>query len=513
MIRVSGPSLTQVDRSSQLYALLERTHLRIAKMDATTWGQDAQAEASNRLNWVNLPQSSKALLPELVGVVETFKGIKHLVLCGMGGSSLAPEVIARTYEKKIFILDSTDPNYIAHVNENPLNQTLVIISSKSGSTIEIECHKAYFEDKLRSSGLNPVDHILLITDPSSPLDIEGRKAGYVVVNADPQVGGRFSALTAFGLAPAALMGTNPSVLLDQAESAKENFLTDPSAILDVAYVLTKIAGQFIGFTDTNSKVPGLADWIEQLIAESTGKNEKGRLPIATEDISEAAKGGALSVAFAPDNAADLVVEAELGAHFIFWEWVTALVAAALEVDPFNQPNVTEAKEATTNLLEKWGSKLPETLPDGEDAGVEIFGHGATLTSALKNLIANTDSDGYIAIMAYLDRIDDFKIHELRSIISEKSGRPVSFGWGPRFMHSTGQFHKGGQQNGSFLQITGETLSGFKIPGKDFDFKTLLMAQALGDAQALEKRKYPLLRLHLQDRSAGIDLILIAARSL
>jgi glucose-6-phosphate isomerase len=132
---------------------------------------------------------------------------------------------------------------------------------------------------------------------------------------------------------------------------------------------------------------------------------------------------------------------------------------------------------------------------------------------MKNLIANTDSDGYIAIMAYLDRIDDQKICDLQTIISEKSGRPVSFGWGPRFMHSTGQFHKGGQQNGSFLQITGETLNGFEIPGKDFDFKTLLMAQALGDAEALQKRKYPLLRLHLQNRSAGIDLILKAARSL
>jgi glucose-6-phosphate isomerase len=513
MIRVSGPILTQVDRTSELYEFLQRTHTRIANMDATTWGPDAQMEASNRLDWVNLPETSRTLEEQIAQVVEKFKELSHLVLCGMGGSSLAPEVISRTYDKKIFILDSTDPNYIAHVADNPLNKTLVIISSKSGSTIEIESHRAYFEDKLRSSGLKPIDHMLIITDPSSPLDIEAREAGYTVINADPKVGGRFSALTAFGLVPTALMGISPSDLLDQASSAKSDFLADPGHILDVAYVLVVAAQQFIGFTDNGSKVPGLADWIEQLIAESTGKNEKGRLPIATENIAQAAMGGALSVAFAPDPSADLVVEADLGAHFIFWEWVTALIAAALEVDPFNQPNVTEAKQATTNLLRTWNSKAPEITADADEADVEIFGHGVTLTSALKNLIANTDSNGYIAIMAYLDRIDDQKICELQAIISKKSGRPVSFGWGPRFMHSTGQFHKGGQQNGSFLQITGQTLSGFAIPGKAFDFQTLLMAQALGDAEALEKRKYPLLRLHLQDRSAGIDQILEAARSL
>ena len=513
MIRVSGPVLTQVDRTSELYKFLQQVHARIAKMDATTWGSDAQIEASNRLNWVNLPETSKNLESQIAEVVERFKGLDYLVLCGMGGSSLAPEVISRTYGKEIFILDSTDPNYIAHVNENPLDKTLIVISSKSGSTIEIECHRAYFEEKLRSSGLKPADHLLIVTDPSSPLDSEARKAGYAVINADPKVGGRFSALTAFGLVPAALMGVKPSDLLDQAGSAKSDFLADPGNILDVAYVLVDIVQQFIGFTDSGSKVPGLADWIEQLIAESTGKNQKGRLPIATQNIAQAAMGGALSVAFAPDNNADLVVEADLGAHFIFWEWVTALIAAAIEVDPFNQPNVTEAKEATTNLLHTWNSKAPELLADSDDADVEIFGHGVTLASALKNLIANTDADGYIAIMAYLDRINDQKICDLRAIISEKSGRPVSFGWGPRFMHSTGQFHKGGQPNGSFLQITGETLAGYEIPRKTFDFKTLLMAQALGDAEALQKRKYPLLRLHLQNRSAGIDQILEAARSL
>ena len=513
MIRVSGPSLTKVDRSSSLYALLVDAHARIAKKDSSTWGQSAQAEASIRLNWVDLPATSRRFLPQIHELVEKFDGFENLILCGMGGSSLAPEVISRTYGKTLFVLDSTDPNYIALTNSLNFKQTLIIVSSKSGSTIEVASLRTYFENALKSAGLDPREHMIFITDPGSGLDSEVRSLGFSIVNADPNVGGRFSALTAFGLVPTALMGINPSEILDQAEETKSEFLAKPSDILDVAYVLSCVAGQFIGFTDSQSKVPGLSDWIEQLIAESTGKDQKGRLPIAVEDIDQACIGGALSVSFAPHPSADLVVEGELGAHFIFWEWVTALMGAALGVDPFNQPNVTEAKEATTNLLREWSNQYPAINGDAEDDGVEIFGHGVTLVSALKNLIANTDSDGYIAIMAYLDRVGDKKLTELRTIISEKSGRPVSFGWGPRFMHSTGQFHKGGQQNGSFLQITGETTFDFEIPGKDLSFKTLLMAQALGDNDALAKRKYPLLRLHLQDRSAGIDHILKAARSL
>lgn len=511
MIRISGQSLKEVDRSSSLYALLERTHIRIAEKDATTWGKAAEAEAAMRLNWVDLPASSRALLPQLNELAKKFSWHKHLVLCGMGGSSLAPEVIAKTYGKSIFILDSTDPNYLAHTQDFDLSKTVVIVSSKSGSTVEITCQRAYFESEFTKAGLNPIDHIIVVTDPGSPLDTSVRAAGYTVVNADPKVGGRFSALTAFGLVPAALMGIDPAELLDQGQEAKADFLAEHFHIIDVAYVLAKIAGQFIGFTDSGSKVPGLSDWIEQLIAESTGKDQKGRLPIATESVEGAASGGAFSVSYS--GAGDLSVEATLGEHFIFWEWVTALLGAAFEVDPFNQPNVQESKEATVKLLQDWNSKLPEITGDAEDGAIEIFGHGVTIESALKNLIANTDSDGYIAIMAYLDRKDDAKISELRTILSQKSGRPVSFGWGPRFMHSTGQFHKGGQQNGSFLQITGQTKCNFEIPGQSFDFKTLLMAQALGDAKALTSRKYPLLRLHLQDRSAGIDQLLKAARSL
>lgn len=511
MIKISGPSLGKIDRTDSKYLLLEKTNPRIASKDATTWGTKAAPEAAVRLNWVDLDESSRALLPILDAVAAKFRDRTDLVLCGMGGSSLAPEVIAKTFGKKVFILDSTDPDYLSHAIKGSPENLLVLVSSKSGSTIETASQRAFFEAHISSAGLNPVDHMLIVTDPDSPLDVQSRAAGFTVINADPKVGGRFSALTAFGLTPATLMGVDASVLLDQASDARNQIINEQQFILDVAYLLLTQTEQYLGFTDSGSNYPGLSDWIEQLIAESTGKEEVGRLPIATEGFSEAEGGGAFSVSFAPG--AQLVVEAELAEHFLFWEWVTALISAVLEIDPFNQPNVTEAKEATSQILTQWSNKLPELTPPAVDDHVEIFGDGNTLVASLKNLIATTDSNGYIAIMAYLDRQNDAAIAELRSVLSAKSGRPVSFGWGPRFLHSTGQFHKGGQQNGSFLQVTGECKLNFAIPGREFDFKTLLMAQALGDARALVTRKYPLLRLHLSDRRAGIDQLLKAAQAL
>ena len=511
MIKVSGPSLNKVDRNDPRYALLAKTHPRIAAKDATTWGQAASAEAAIRLNWVDLDQSSRPLLPLLDALAAKFRDKTDLVLCGMGGSSLAPEVIAKTYKKRIFILDSTDPDYLKRALSGDPSKLLVLVASKSGSTIETSSQRAFFERYLSDAGLNPTEHMVFVTDPGSPLDVDVRKSGFSVINADPKVGGRFSALTAFGLTPAALMGVDASILLDQASDCREFILKSPESILNVSYLLLTQSEQFLGFTDSGSRFPGLSDWIEQLIAESTGKDQRGRLPIATEGFAEAESGGAFSVAFAPG--AQLTVEAELGEHFLFWEWVTALISAVLEIDPFNQPNVIEAKEATAAILSEWDNQLPEITSNSVEDEVEIFGDGNTVVAALKNLIANTDNDGYIAIMAYLDRQGDAKVTELRAILSQKSGRPVSFGWGPRFLHSTGQFHKGGQQNGSFLQITGVTVNNFAVPGRVFDFRTLLMAQALGDARALATRKYPLLRLHLTDRSAGIDQLLEAARKL
>lgn len=511
-MKISGASLSRVDRNDDLYKRLVGVHQRIAEKDPSTWGPEAAAEAAVRLNWVDLPESSRALLPEIDALAAKFRDMKTIILAGMGGSSLAPEVIAKSFGNKLFILDSTDPNYLAHAINGDLSSTVVVVSSKSGSTIETSSARAAFAAAFANAGLAVADHMVVVTDPDSPLDRDARAQGLSVINADPHVGGRFSALSAFGLVPTALAGVDVSLLLDAASECKSKFLADGSSIIDVAWLLTTQSQQYLAFIDAHSGMPGLSDWIEQLVAESTGKSGVGRLPIAAEDLEGGAVGGAFTISF-KEIGADLTCIGELGEHFIFWEWVTALIGAALEIDPFNQPNVTEAKNATSVLLAEWDGHLPTLTPDSSDGAVGIFGVGSSLEEALKSFIASVAAGGYISIHAYLDRREDARLEELRKVLTLRTGHPVTFGWGPRFLHSTGQFHKGGQQNGAFLQITGEASCDFQIPGSNFGFKTLVMAQALGDNRALAQRKFPLLRLHLQNRSAGINQILEAARSL
>ena len=511
MISIKGSSLSKIDRTSAKYKELQAFHERLKTKDSTIWGPEAQAEAAVRLNWIDLPESSRELLPQFDALAAKHRDKTTVILCGMGGSSLGPEVIAQTFSKQLFVLDSTDPDYVAHALKAELAKSVVVVSSKSGSTIETASQRALFEGAFKDAGLNPIDHMVFVTDPGSPLDKQVRDGGFTVVNADPNVGGRFSVLSPFGLVPAALIGVDVSVLLDNAGDTKAAFFADSQLVCDIAYLLTYIADQYVAFTDQDSGMPGLSDWIEQLVAESTGKNQVGRLPVVAETAHNGREGGAFTIAFA--GVADLVVAGDLASQFIVWEWVTALVGAALGIDPFNQPNVTEAKEQTSALLNEWKGVLPSFVGDLNDGVLEIFGTGKNATDALTNLIAQIPDDGYIAIMAYLDRKDDVRVAELRAILADKSGRPVTFGWGPRFLHSTGQFHKGGQQNGVFLQITGDVKKDIAIPGQNYGFKTLVAAQALGDGKALASRKYPLLRFNLTNRAMGISELLDAAKSL
>jgi glucose-6-phosphate isomerase len=511
MISIKGNAVTKIDRGSKEYQSLQAFHERLKSKDSTIWGPEAQAEASIRLNWIDLPESSRDLLPQFDALAAKHRDKSNVILCGMGGSSLGPEVIAQTFSKKLFVLDSTDPNYVAHALAFDLSKSVVVVSSKSGSTIETASQRALFEGAFKDAGLNPVDHMVFVTDPGSPLDQQVRDGGFTVVNADPNVGGRFSVLSPFGLVPAALIGVDVSVLLDNASDTKKAFFADSQTVCDIAYLLSHRCQQYVAYTDEGSGMPGLSDWIEQLVAESTGKNQVGRLPVVAENSHNGREGGAFTIAFAGN--ADLVVEGDLASQFIVWEWVTALVGAALAIDPFNQPNVTEAKAQTSALLDEWKGLLPTFTPDLTDGAVEIFGAGNSATDAIAQMIAHIPTDGYIAIMAYLDRKDDGAIAELRAILADKSGRPVTFGWGPRFLHSTGQFHKGGQQNGFFLQITGDVAKDVAIPGQSYGFKTLVAAQALGDGKALASRKYPLLRFNLTNRAAGISELLDAVKSL
>lgn len=504
-IRVSGPALAVLNRTSPTYTLLQQSLKPLAEKDATLWGEAATTEARLRLNWIDLPDSSRELLPQLDALYawSRSKKIDHLILCGMGGSSLAPEVIAKVYKKELVVLDSTDPEQISAGIPADLSTTLVVVGSKSGSTIETASQRAFFSKLITDAGLAIEEHMVIVTDPGSPLDKDARSLGLRVINADPDVGGRFSALSAFGLVPAALMGVDISLLLDDAAEAARSFIAEPSAALDIATILYEMSEQAVAFYDAGSPVPGLSDWIEQLVAESTGKDQKGRIPVVIESAHSSVGGRVFTVAFS-GGSADLIVEAPLGAQFILWEWVTALLSKAIGIDPFNQPNVTEAKERTGALLANWSGQNPVALtPSYETEFVQVFGNctGSSLNEIAQNFLAQENY--YFALMAYLHRGADDQVTQLREIIAQRTEKPTTFGWGPRFLHSTGQFHKGGQPNGAFIQISGENLVDLEIPGSAYTFHTLLMAQVLGDGEALASRKYPLIRFHLKNREAGI----------
>jgi glucose-6-phosphate isomerase len=490
-MKVSGNFLNQID--PKIIAELNEVVSKLSKKDPTLWGEAAAAEATIRLNWVDLPTSSRELLPQLdaLSAWARTQSLTQVILCGMGGSSLAPEVIANTYKRNLTVLDSTDPKQIINATPKDLGSALVIIASKSGSTIETTSQMAYFEERFISANLDPANHFVIVTDPNSSLDMQARSKGYKVINADPNVGGRFSALSAYGLVPAALVGFDVTQLLDDAVNATKNLVGKDCVAAIIAAAIYQSPSQFITFVKS-----GLEDWIEQLIAESTGKDGKGKLPIINKTDGQLKFG--ISIGFASGDY-DLVVEAELGAHFILWEWVTALLSYLLKVDPFNQPNVTEAKEQTNHVINKGNFEYPQEFKTFEDETFQIYSN-KDVTSLDDFLQLKNE---YFAVMAYLTRGEDDLIAELSELISAKTGIASTFGWAPRFLHSTGQFHKGGTSNGAFIQITSQDQIDLAIPGKTFTFKELITAQAIGDAVALRNRDYPFLQIHLKDKKMGI----------
>jgi len=509
-IKLSGPALTALNREGATYLDLLSSAPLLAQGDYTLWGKAAESEAQVRVGWVDLFESSRELLPQLDALYawSRSKGFTNIILAGMGGSSLAPEVLAKSFGKTLTVLDSTDPEQILAAIPATFEQTVIVVGSKSGSTIETASQRALFERLISQAGLNPAEHIVVVTDPGSPLDLDARSNGLRTINANPNVGGRYSALTAFGLVPAALMGIDTSLLLDDASHITHHF--DSAAA--IATLLYELTDQAIAFYDSGSNVPGLSDWIEQLVAESTGKEQKGRLPVVIENAHAAVGGKIFTVAFAGASA-DLIVEGSLGEQFILWEYVTALLGRAIGIDPFNQPNVTEAKERTSVLLAKWSTGDDAVAaPIFEDGSVQVFGNGKG--GSLQEIVANflNQDNYYFSVMAYLSRPGEHQVAELRELIAERSSKPTTFGWGPRFLHSTGQFHKGGQLNGAFIQITSEHERDLEIPGKPFTFGKLIAAQALGDGEALTSRNLPLLRIHLKNRGSAIEELLKAFKN-
>ncbi|MDI2126322.1 glucose-6-phosphate isomerase [Yinghuangia seranimata] len=528
-------------RDAMASQVADKVPARLTASDPTLWGPDAESEAAIRLGWVDLPASSRALLPQLAELRESVQaeGLDHVVLAGMGGSSLAPEVIAATYGRPLTVLDTTDADQVRRALADRVARTVIVVASKSGGTIETDSHRRAFEQAFRDAGLTPdqiAARIVVVTDPGSPLEKSAREAGYTVVLADPNVGGRYSALTAFGLVPSALAGVDVARLLDDAAAlapALSGNDDNPGLVLGAALGAAAVAGRdkLVLADAAGSGIVGFGDWAEQLIAESTGKLARGILPVVVEGTDApgfTGAGGDAVLASTGDGGAqgcdvcDVDVRGPLGAQFLLWEYATAVAGRIIGIDPFDQPNVQESKDNTSALLTALESDgaLPEGDPAFVDGVIAVYGDAAlldgatTAADAVRALLATVPENGYLAVMAYLDRFADSTAPQLRPLLAEALGdRQVTFGWAPRFLHSTGQFHKGGPRVGAFLQVTGEVTEDLPVAGRPYTFAQLQRAQALGDLGALGKRERPVLRLHLLDAAEGLAELLADVRAL
>ncbi|MBI2244290.1 MAG: glucose-6-phosphate isomerase [Nocardioides sp.] len=491
------------------------------------WGSAAEDEAAKRLGWVGLSRSSRDLISDIAELEVELREqeLFRVVLCGMGGSSLAPEVICQSDEVDLVVLDSSDPDFVRSAIEQRLDETVVIVSSKSGGTVETDSQRRAFEKAFTDAGIDPAGRIVVVTDPGSPLEKSARDAGYRVFLADPEVGGRYSALTAFGLVPSGLAGANVAELLDEAEAIRPALEADsvdnPALRLGALLGVANLAGaDKLVLTGVGAPYAGFGDWAEQLVAESTGKDGKGILPVVVGSLDSPnftpSTPDEVLVAFGPGHAerADRIrpasgwgatVDAPLGAQLLLWEYATAIAGRLIGINPFDQPDVESAKAAARQMLDG-GASTPE--PAFTDGPVAVFvSEGwlpdgvSTVTAAVAALLDRVDGEqGYVAVQAYLDRHRDARLAEVRDALAVRTGRPVTFGWGPRFLHSTGQYHKGGPATGVYLQVTGQPEADLGVPDRPFTFHEFITAQAVGDGQVLAAKGRPVLRLHLSSPS-------------
>lgn len=514
--------------------LEDRIATRIFAKDATLWGPDAEAEAAVRLGWVEAPAVSQPLVTEILALRDALRseGVTRIALCGMGGSSLAPEVIAGTAGVELAVVDSTDPEQVAAALADRLPETAIVVSSKSGSTLETDSQRRAFEHAFTAAGIDAKSRIIIVTDPGSPLQKASLDAGYrAVFTADPNVGGRYSALTAFGLVPSGLAGVDIQAFLDEAEEAAEILNEDSGdnigLALGAALGGTVPLRNKIVIAEDGSGIVGFADWAEQLIAESTGKLGTGVLPVVAGPASPETSIGADDVLVVRLVGADADVElgsnevaiaGGLATQMMVWEFATAVAGRLLGINPFDQPDVEAAKNAARGLLDEQPQPTPANFTDGaiEVRGGEWLGSASTAAEAVDALLNELGPDGYLSVQAYFDRLAHAGMEGIRDQLAALSGRPVTFGWGPRFLHSTGQFHKGGPAIGVFLQVTAAAGQDLPIPGRDFSFGELIAAQAAGDAQVLSEHGRPVLRLHLTDRPGGVrqlqELVATLSRS-
>ncbi|HLS73780.1 MAG TPA: glucose-6-phosphate isomerase [Actinomycetaceae bacterium] len=511
----------------------DRVASRLAGQDPTLWGDRLAEYATDRLGWTALHETSRPLVDEVAALRAELQreGVDRVVLAGMGGSALAAEVIAGSAGVPLTVVDSTVPAQVARALDGDLERTVLVVASRSGTTVETDSHRRVFIAAFQAAGVDPASRIVVVTKPGSPLAQLAEREGYrAVFTADPRTGGRFSALSAYGIVPSGLAGADVGQLLDQAADVAPFFAADseanPALVLAAALAATVPHRDLVPLVDAGSGLYHFTTWLEQLLAESLGKEGRGLLPVVVgPDAPEATAEGHLPVVITPllddDGAADdaPVPEADatsvaptevstagsLGAMFLLWQHAVAVAGRLLEVNPFDQPDVESSKAATRDLLEGMPSLEP---PAFTDSGVEVraprhFLRGlSTVSAALDALLAQLDPEhGYLAVLAYLDTRAAEPFRGLRDQLARRAGRPVTFGWGPQYLHSTGQFHKGGPPHGVFLILTGGPATHLAIPGRDFDFAELVRAQADADAKVLTELGRPVLRLHVDTPDA------------
>ncbi|MDO8614499.1 MAG: glucose-6-phosphate isomerase [Dehalococcoidia bacterium] len=544
--------MTEVLRALQDDSFLPR----LLGRDASLWSADpaAQELIRNRLGWLTIHEYMAERLDDLRRFSQEVQegGFRDVVLLGMGGSSLAPEVFQRTIGPAhgfppLTLLDTTDPASIRAVEISlDVQRTLFFVSSKSGTTIETLSLYRYFADRCRAGrdGDAVLDNFVAITDPGTPLAAQARAAGFrrCFLN-PPDVGGRYSALSYFGLAPAAAIGVDAARVLEAAAALP------PRDALQLGATLAQMAA--VGRDKITFLAPpalqSFSAWTEQLLAESTGKDGKGLIPIDGEPAGapSAYAGDRLFVRLALEGQRDGLDQPlralqaagypvitltlrdahDLGREFLRWEIATAAAGAALGINPFDEPNVKESKDNTNEVLREAAraGRLPEPEPAAADGGLTLY-YGEPVRRLLDGRAALPAFFGgdlarpgdYFALLAYVPRTPehDALLTQLRTVLRDATGIATTHGYGPRYLHSTGQLHKGGPDKGVFLQITADDPQDLEIPGESaYGFSTLKRAQALGDMQALQSRGRRLIRVHLgADATGGLRTLVDMAQA-
>ncbi|SMC16155.1 transaldolase / glucose-6-phosphate isomerase [Desulfacinum hydrothermale DSM 13146] len=524
---------------------------RIWRKDHTVWKPEPE-EITNRLGWLHVAEAMIPRLPEVDSFVEEVRsaGLTQAVLLGMGGSSLAPEVLARIFPRRpgfldLTVLDTTHPDAIARVRDRlDLKRSLFIVATKSGGTVEtISLFKYFYNLMLDVRPPHQVGgHFCAITDPGSGLEERARSLAFrkIFLN-DPEIGGRYSALSYFGLVPAALMGTDIRTILERGRRAAQacgvaspgGAEPNPGLLLGSVLGTAARAGRDKMTLMVDPLLANLADWVEQLVAESTGKEGRGILPVAGEPLGPpdvygddrvfvwvgAGKGGswqgleALREAGFPCVGITVGDPHDVGALFFVWEFATAVAAHLLGVNPFDQPNVESAKIQAKKMLGAYreSGTLPRLPATAEQEGLQVLGHSpaATPADALRRFVDHVSQGGYVAIQAYVppDQETDRSLGRLQKTLRNRTRKAVTVGYGPRFLHSTGQLHKGDAGKGSFIQISSDISRDVPIPdapgepASSVTFGALIAAQAHGDREALLQAGRPVLRLHVTRKVA------------